>query len=68
MRKNKAENDDLVTVTVELEGEIAAAFLASARTSGRSNRKEAKFRIIDHIERYSALNQIGDCVVRKAHH
>ncbi|WP_422938663.1 TraY domain-containing protein, partial [Vibrio fluvialis] len=38
----------------------------SAFRSGRSLRKEARFRMMDHIRRYSSLNRIGDCIARKA--
>ncbi|ELL0578409.1 TraY domain-containing protein [Vibrio cholerae] len=67
MSENKTESDDLsITVTLVLTGKDAKDFQTSAFRSGRSLRKEARFRMMDHIRRYSSLNRIGDCIARKA--
>lgn len=66
MSKNKEINVDCsITVTLVLHGQDAKDFIESAESSGRSYRKEARFRMTDHVRRYASLNRIGDCAARK---
>ena len=57
-------NEEKVTVQVTLEGEYAKKFLASVKSSDRSQRGEARIRLQNSLDSFEALVAVDHTIAR----
>ncbi|AIW17515.1 hypothetical protein IX91_26010 (plasmid) [Vibrio tubiashii ATCC 19109] len=64
MKNTNSEEQAEITVQVTLKGERARRFAQSVKTSGRSNRGEAKIRLEHSLDNFSSLAAVDHAVAR----
>lgn len=56
---NKPEKN--VTVSVQIKSSLYSVLKSSAKDSGRTPKKEAAMRLVDHITRFCEITEIDNC-------
>ncbi|MGI2002073.1 TraY domain-containing protein [Shewanella frigidimarina] len=61
--KDSSENNS-VTCTIPLDGEVNQLITESAKLSGRSKKTEAAMRLKDHVLRFKSITAVGETTER----
>lgn len=54
------------TLTCTVPDEIDEILMECALKTGRTKKKEAELRLIDHVRRFSSIEQVGTATERKS--